>query len=257
MAQAIVRLGSGPAAITTIAAITEASVHRATFCNHFTSAEEAAYAISIGFEEFQLPGYGDRHLGAGPANVALRTLRAILDYLTEHRELYRLALSGRSATGLTGITYLLSPRRAGGQLPRRVRGRPFRIGRGGDDGGRPHSGRHGRSVLSGRRRRPRVRRRAHRRDALFTAAGMGAAATSLDRRVSPAMNGLRRSGQLASLPLAWRLSVVPTERRGEGVRRGVAGPAGDLGEGQLAGPQVVAGEGHPPVGEVLHGRLAE
>jgi hypothetical protein len=100
---------------------------------------------------------------------------------------------------------------------------------------------------SGRRRRPRVRRRAHRRDACFTAAGMGEAATGLDRRASPAMNGLRRSGQLASLPLARRLSVVPAERRGEGVRRGVAGPVGDLGEGQLAGPQVVAGEGHPPV----------
>jgi hypothetical protein len=92
-----------------------------------------------------------------------------------------------------------------------------------------------------------VQLRAHRRDACFTAAGMGEAATSLDRRASPTMNGLRRSGQLASLPLARRLSVVPAERRGEGVRRGVAGPVGDLGEGQLAGPQVVAGEGHPPV----------
>jgi hypothetical protein len=29
------------------------------------------------------------------------------DYLTEHRELYRLASSGRSATGLAGITDLL------------------------------------------------------------------------------------------------------------------------------------------------------
>ena len=64
---------------------------------------------------------------------------------------------------------------------------------------------------------------------------------------SPTVNGLGRSGQLASLPLARRLSVVPAERRGEGVRRGVTGPAGDLGEGQLAGPQVVSGEGHPPV----------
>jgi hypothetical protein len=65
---------------------------------------------------------------------------------------------------------------------------------------------------------------------------------------SPTMNGLRRSGQLASLPLARRLSVVSAERRGEGIRRSVAGPVGDLGQGQLAGPQVVAGEGHPPVG---------
>ncbi len=76
---------------------------------------------------------------------------------------------------------------------------------------------------------------------------IGEAATGLNRRASPTVNGLRRSGQLALLPLARRLSVVPAERRGEGVRRGVAGPAGDLGEGQLAGPQVVAGEGHPPV----------
>lgn len=52
--RAIARLASGPAAITTIAAITEANVHRATFDNHFTSVEEVAYAISIGLEEFQL-----------------------------------------------------------------------------------------------------------------------------------------------------------------------------------------------------------
>ena len=51
---------------------------------------------------------GSSPLGADPTNVALRTLRAILDYLTEHRELYRLASSGRSATGLTGITDLLA-----------------------------------------------------------------------------------------------------------------------------------------------------
>jgi hypothetical protein len=82
-------------------------------------------------------------------------------------------------------------------------------------------------------------------------------ARPLQKGPSPTMNGLKRSGQLASLPLARRLSVVPAERRGEGMRRGVAGPVGDLGDGQLAGPQVVAGEGHPPVGEVLHWRLAE
>lgn len=64
---------------------------------------------------------------------------------------------------------------------------------------------------------------------------------------STSMNGLRRSGQLALPPLARRLSVVAAERRGKGVRRGVAGPAGDLVEGQLARPQVIAGEGHPPV----------
>jgi hypothetical protein len=81
----------------------------------------------------------------------------------------------------------------------------------------------------------------------FTAAGMDEAATSLNRQASPTMNGLRRSGQLALPPLARRLSVVAAERRGKGVRRGVAGPAGDLVEGQFARPQVIAGEGHPPV----------
>ena len=94
------------------------------------------------------------------------------------------------------------------------------------------------------------------RSALGLAAliGYGAArngtrlARPLPKGLSPTMNGLKRSGQLASLPLARRLSVVSAECRGEGIRRGVAGPVGDLGHGQLAGPQVVAGEGHPPVG---------
>lgn len=45
-------------------------MHRAAFCNHFISAGEAAYAISIGCKEFQLLDYGDRHLGADPAEVA-------------------------------------------------------------------------------------------------------------------------------------------------------------------------------------------
>lgn len=45
-------------------------MHRATVCNHFISAGEAAYAISIGFKEFQLLDYGNRHLGADPAEVA-------------------------------------------------------------------------------------------------------------------------------------------------------------------------------------------
>jgi AcrR family transcriptional regulator len=253
MAQAIARLASGPAAIPTISAITEANVHRTTFYNRFTSAEEA-YAISIGFEEFQLLDYGGRHLGADPTNVALRTLRAILDYVTEHREPYRLASSGRSATGLACITDLLVEQvhsfrvEFGATAPDRARRRRRRMS----------TWRPAWTECSQRpSTAPRVRRRAHRRDALFAAAGMGEAVTSLDRRASPTMDGLRRSGQLASLPLARRLSVVPAERRGEGVRRGVAGAVGDLGEGQLAGPQVVAGEGHPPVGQVLHGRLAE
>ena len=53
----------------------------------------------------------DLEAEADPANVALRTLRAILDYLSEHRELYRLASSVRSATRLD--RHHLSPRRAG------------------------------------------------------------------------------------------------------------------------------------------------
>jgi hypothetical protein len=72
-------------------------VHRATFYNQFTSVEgAAACAICIGFEECQLLDRGDRHLGADLMNVALLTVRAILDHLSEHRELHRLALSWRS-----------------------------------------------------------------------------------------------------------------------------------------------------------------
>jgi hypothetical protein len=51
--------------------------------------------------------------------------------------------------------------------------------------------------------------------------------------------------------------VVASERRGERVRGGVAGALGDLREGKLAGAQAVPGEGHAPLGEVLHRRLAE
>jgi hypothetical protein len=140
----------------------------------------------------------------------------------------------------------LFPRRAGAQLPRRVRSNHFGSGEAettadvqvaaGTDG-----------LLSAAVESTLGSDDARRRDALFTAARLGEAATTLDRRASPTMNGLRRSGQLTSLPLARRLSVVSAERRRKGVRRGVAGPGGYLGEGQLAGPQVVAGEGHPPV----------
>src|ERR1035437_5721233 len=70
MARAIARLALGPAAITTIAAITEANVHRAPFSNHFTSVEEVAYAISIGFDEFQLTSQHSR--ASLPGNVAQR-----------------------------------------------------------------------------------------------------------------------------------------------------------------------------------------
>jgi hypothetical protein len=77
--------------------------------------------------------------------------------------------------------------------------------------------------------------------------GKGPSKWSCRGRASPPVNGLRRSGQLALPPLARRLSVVAPERRGKGVRRGVAGPARDLVEGQPARTQVITGEGHPPV----------
>src|SRR5260221_4628511 len=57
----------------------------------------------------------DLEAEADPANVALRTLRAILDYLSEHRELYRLASSVRSATRLN--RHHPSPRSAGAGRP--------------------------------------------------------------------------------------------------------------------------------------------
>jgi hypothetical protein len=62
---------------------------------------------------------------------------------------------------------------------------------------------------------------------------------------------------LVSSPTAGGLSVTALKRRGERVRGGVDGAVGDLREGQLAGAQVVPGEGHAPLGEVLHRRLAE
>jgi hypothetical protein len=51
--------------------------------------------------------------------------------------------------------------------------------------------------------------------------------------------------------------MVASERGGESVRGGVARAAGYFGEAVVAGAQVVSGEGHAPLGEVLHRRLAE
>ena len=51
--------------------------------------------------------------------------------------------------------------------------------------------------------------------------------------------------------------MVPSKRRGESVRRGVPGEVGYLSEADITATQVVPGEGHAPVGEVLHRRLAE
>jgi hypothetical protein len=51
--------------------------------------------------------------------------------------------------------------------------------------------------------------------------------------------------------------MVPSKRRGESVRRGVPGEAGYLSEADITATQMVSGEGHAPVGEVLHRRLTE
>ena len=58
-------------------------------------------------------------------------------------------------------------------------------------------------------------------------------------------------------PTTGRLTVVSSERGGERVRGGVAGAVGYLGEAEVAGTQVVSGESHAPLGEVLHRCLAE
>src|SRR5580693_622379 len=58
-------------------------------------------------------------------------------------------------------------------------------------------------------------------------------------------------------PGAGRVSVVAAEGRRERERGTVPGGVGDLGQAEIAGAQVVAGEGHPPFGQVLHGGLAE
>src|ERR1700730_2074976 len=65
------------------------------------------------------------------------------------------------------------------------------------------------------------------------------------------------SVQLSLAPLAGRASVVTTERRSEGVGRGVAGARGDLRERQLAGAQRISGQRHAPVDEVVNGCLTE
>src|ERR1700677_3860122 len=58
-------------------------------------------------------------------------------------------------------------------------------------------------------------------------------------------------------PSAGRRTVVAPERGGEGVRGAIAGAAGYLGEAEVARAQMVSGEGHPPLGEILDRRLAE
>src|ERR1700728_1712082 len=62
---------------------------------------------------------------------------------------------------------------------------------------------------------------------------------------------------IAPSPRSWWLAVVASERGRESVRRSIADCAGDVRHGEIAVAQVVAGEGHSPVGQVLHGSLAE
>ena len=72
---------------------------------------------------------------------------------------------------------------------------------------------------------------------------------------SVSARGLRRDPML-SPPSGW-VAVVTTEGGGEGVWPGVPGSRGDLVEGCGVGAQQLAREGHAPIGEVLHGGLAE
>ncbi|MCU1493791.1 MAG: hypothetical protein JWO62_1555 [Acidimicrobiaceae bacterium] len=81
-----------------------------------------------------------------------------------------------------------------------------------------------------------------------------------DASIRPAVGSAEIADRLRILvvlsPAAGRLTMVASERGGEGVRRGVAGAAGYLGEAEFAGAEVVSGEGHAPLGEVLHRCLA-
>ena len=51
--------------------------------------------------------------------------------------------------------------------------------------------------------------------------------------------------------------MVSSERGSERVNGGVADTVGYLGEAEVAGAQVVSGEGHAPLGEILHRCLAQ
>src|ERR1700683_2997073 len=63
--------------------------------------------------------------------------------------------------------------------------------------------------------------------------------------------------QLSLPPLARWSSVVAAECRREGVRRGINGTCADLRERQLACTQMISGQGHAPLGQVLHRRLTQ
>ena len=77
-----------------------------------------------------------------------------------------------------------------------------------------------------------------------------------DRQWGHKLENLRRI-VMVSAPLPWRLAMVPPERRGESVRRGVPGEVGYLTEAEITATQVVSGESHAPIGQVLHWRLTK
>ena len=51
--------------------------------------------------------------------------------------------------------------------------------------------------------------------------------------------------------------MMASECGGKRIGGGVAGAAGYLGQAEVPGPQVVSGESHPPLRQVLHWRLTE
>jgi hypothetical protein len=51
--------------------------------------------------------------------------------------------------------------------------------------------------------------------------------------------------------------MMTAKGRCEGIRRCVSSSTGDLGEGQLAPPKEISGQGHSPIREVLDRRLTE
>lgn len=64
-------------------------------------------------------------------------------------------------------------------------------------------------------------------------------------------------GRLPLPPGSGRAPVMAPEGGGERIGRAVAGQVGDLGQVHIAVAQVVAGQGHPPIRQILHGSLAE
>ncbi|TQR83478.1 TetR/AcrR family transcriptional regulator [Mycobacterium hodleri] len=81
-----------------------AGVTRATFYNHFTSLDEAAwYAMLDSFDELLSEDAAARRAGADPAAVGLQSLRKIVELLRVDGALARLADSYPSDTVLPGL----------------------------------------------------------------------------------------------------------------------------------------------------------